>query len=101
MAAFLNPHPQTHHPHLFGIMLVTYDSYTAYVMWSSKMKWNSHPKCHTLVILRVFPKHILWRGVVATPFQIINTVRHKNLNLLPVYRYGHPLSIDTKISTNH
>ena len=26
---------------------------------------------------------------------------HITLNLLPVYRYGHPLSIDTKISTNH
>ena len=32
---------------------------------------------------------------------IINTEGHITLNLLPVYRYGHPLSIDTKISTNH
>ena len=54
----------------------------------------------TLVILRVFPKHIFRRGVVATPLQIINTEGHITLNLLPVYRYGHPLSIDTKISTN-
>ena len=48
-----------------------------------------------------FPKHIFWRGVVATPLQIINTEGHITLNLLPVYMYGHPLSIDTKISTNH
>ena len=43
-----------------------------------------------------FPKG----GVVATPW-IINTEGHITLTLLPVYRYGHPLSIDTKISTNH
>ena len=30
---------------------------------------------------------------------IINT--EGTLNLLPVYRYGHPLSNETKISTNH
>ena len=42
-----------------------------------------------------FPK-----GVVATPW-IINTEGHITLNLLPVYRYGHPLSIDTKLRTNH
>ena len=47
-----------------------------------------------------FPKHIFLRGV-ATPPWIINTEGHITLNLLPVYRYGHPLSIDTKISTNH
>ena len=39
-------------------------------------------------------------GVVATPLWIINTEGHITLNLLPMYRYGHPLSIDTKISTN-
>ena len=44
-----------------------------------------------------FPKG----GVVATPLWIINTEGHIALNLLPMYRYGHPLSIDTKISTNH
>ena len=33
--------------------------------------------------------------------RIINTEGHTTLNLLPVYRYGHPLSTDTKISTNH
>ena len=55
----------------------------------------------TLVLLRVFPKHIFLRGVVATPLWIINTEGHITLNLLHVYRYGHPLSIDTKISTNH
>ena len=55
----------------------------------------------TLVLLRVFPKHIFLRGVVATPLWIINTEGHITLNLLPVYRYGHPLSTDTKISTNH
>ena len=55
----------------------------------------------TLVILRVFPKHIFRRGAVATPLRIISTEGHITLNLLPVYRYGHPLSIDTKISTNH
>ena len=43
-----------------------------------------------------FPK-----GVVATPLQIINIEGHITLNLLPVYRYGHPLSIDTEISTNY
>ena len=43
-----------------------------------------------------FPK-----GVVATPLWIINTEGHITLNLLLVYRCGHPLSIDTKISTNH
>ena len=48
-----------------------------------------------------FPKHIFLRGVVATPLWIINTEGHITLNLLPVYRFGHPLSIDTKISTNH
>ena len=35
------------------------------------------------------------------PLWIINTEGHITLNLLPMYRYGHPLSIDTKISTNH
>ena len=55
----------------------------------------------TLVLLRVFPKHIFLRGVVATPLWIINIEGHITLNLQPVYRYGHPLSIDTKISTNH
>ena len=49
-----------------------------------------------------FPKGALQlRGVVATPPWIINTEGHITLNLLPVYRYGHRLSIDTKISTNH
>ena len=49
-----------------------------------------------------FPNIFLFlRGVVATPLWIINTEGHITLNLLPVYRYGHPLSIDTKISTNH
>ena len=43
-----------------------------------------------------FPK-----GGCCTPLWIINTEGHITLNLLPVYRYGHPLSIDTKISTNH
>ena len=43
-----------------------------------------------------FPK-----GIVATPLQIINSEGHITLNLLPVYRYGHSLSIDTKINTNH
>ena len=33
--------------------------------------------------------------------KVINTESHITLNLLPVYRYGHPFSIDTKISTNH
>ena len=55
----------------------------------------------TLVILRVFPKHIFLGGVYATPLWIINTEGHLTLNLLPVYRYGHLLSIDTNISTNH
>ena len=32
---------------------------------------------------------------------LINTEGHITLNLLPVYRYGHPLSNDTKISCNH
>ena len=41
-----------------------------------------------------FPK-----GGCCNPLRIINTEGHINLNLLPVYRYGHPLSIDTKIST--
>ena len=35
------------------------------------------------------------------PLQIINTEGHIILNLLPVYRYGYLLSIDTKINTNH
>ena len=43
-----------------------------------------------------FPK-----GGLLQPPWIINTEGHITLNLLPVYRYGHPLSIDTKISTNH
>ena len=43
-----------------------------------------------------FPK-----GGCCNPPWIINTEGHITLNLLPVYRYGHPLSIDTKISTNH
>ena len=56
----------------------------------------------TLVLLRVFPKHIFLRGgLLQPPLWIINTEGHITLNLLPVYRYGHPLSIDTKISTNH
>ena len=44
-----------------------------------------------------FPKG----GLLQPPLWIINTEGHITLNLLPVYRYGHPLSIDTKISTNH
>ena len=40
-------------------------------------------------------------GGCCNPLWIINTEGHITLNLLPVYRYGHPLSIDTKISTNH
>ena len=44
-----------------------------------------------------FPKG----GGCCNPPWIINTEGHITLNLLPVYRYGHPLSIDTKISTNH
>ena len=44
-----------------------------------------------------FPKG----GLLQPPLWIINTEGHTTLNLLPVYRYGHPLSIDTKISTNH
>ena len=43
-----------------------------------------------------FPK-----GSSCEPPWIINTEGHITLNLLPVYRYGHLLSIDTKISTNH
>ena len=43
-----------------------------------------------------FPK-----GGCCNPPWIINTEGHIALDLLPVYRYGHPLSIDTKISTNH
>ena len=31
----------------------------------------------------------------------VDTEGYVTLNLLPVYRYGHPLSIDTKVSTNH
>ena len=48
-----------------------------------------------------FPQTYFPKGVVATPLWIINTEGHITLNLLPVYRYEHPLSIDTKISTNH
>ena len=40
-------------------------------------------------------------GLLQPPLWIINTEGHITLNLLPVYRYGHSLSIDTKISTNH
>ena len=40
-------------------------------------------------------------GLLQPPLWIINTEGHITLNLLPMYRYGHPLSIDTKISTNH
>ena len=43
-----------------------------------------------------FPK-----GGCCNPPWIIKTEGHITLNLLPVYRYGHPLSTDTKISTNH
>ena len=43
-----------------------------------------------------FPK-----GGCCNPPWIINTEGHITLTLLPVYRYGHLLSIDTKISTNH
>ena len=44
-----------------------------------------------------FPKG----GLLQPPLWIVNTEGHITLNLLPVYRNGHPLSIDTKISTNH
>ena len=62
--------------------------------------------CLTLVLLRVFffqtyfPKGDV---VVATspPPRIFNTENHISLILLPVYRCGHPFSIDTKISTTH
>ena len=49
-----------------------------------------------------FSQHIFLRGGCCNPpSRIINTEGHITLNLLPMYRYGHPLSIDTKISTNH
>ena len=50
----------------------------------------------TLVLLRVFPKHIFQMRVVATPLWILNTEGHVTLNLLPVYSYGHPLSTDNQ-----
>ena len=43
------------------------------------------------------PKKYFPKGVVATPPPIINAESHITLNLLPVYRYGHLLSNDTKI----
>ena len=57
----------------------------------------------TLVLLRVFPKYIFLRGLLQPPLDIVglSILKVITLNLLPVYRYGHPLSIDTKISTNH
>ena len=57
----------------------------------------------TLVLLIVFFFFFnIFRGGLLQPLWIINTEGHITLNLLPVYnRYGHPLSIDTKISTNH
>ena len=45
-----------------------------------------------------FPKHIFPKGGCCNPLRIINTEGHITLNLLLVYRYGHLLSIDTKIS---
>ena len=48
-----------------------------------------------------FPKHIFRMGGCCNPLRIINTEGHVTLNLLPVYRYGHPRSNDTKISTNY
>ena len=48
-----------------------------------------------------FVLNIFSEGGCCNPLDIINTEGHITLNLLPVYRYGHPLSTDTKISTNH
>ena len=39
------------------------------------------------------------RGLLQPPPWIFYTERLIPLHLLPVYRYGHPLSIDTKMST--
>ena len=47
-----------------------------------------------------FSQNICSEGGCCNPLWIINTECYKTLNLQPVYRYGHPLSIDTKISTN-
>ena len=61
-----------------------------------------HKHTHlTLVLLRVFSQTYFPKVGCCNPLWIINTEGHITLNLLPVYRYGHPLSIDTKISTNH
>ena len=48
-----------------------------------------------------FPQTYFLKGGCFNPPWIINTEGHITLNLLPVYRYGHRLSIDIKISTNH
>ena len=48
-----------------------------------------------------FSQPYLPKGELLQPLRIIYTEGLITLNLLPVYRYGHPLSIDIKVSTNH
>ena len=66
-----------------------------------------HRRCIKLYIFNPsfpehFPKHIFLRGGgCCNPPPVINIEFHITLNLLPVYSYGCPLSINTKISTIH
>ena len=50
---------------------------------------------------RFFQTYCPKGGLLQPPLRIINIECHITLNLLPMYSYGPPLSIDTKISTNH
>ena len=73
-------------------------------LFSTKIKLNHvmnfnfdfNPCCPEDFSQTYFPK-----GGCCNPLRIINIEGHITINLLPVYRYGHLHSIDTKISTNH
>ena len=55
----------------------------------------------TLVLGSIFPEHIFRKGGYTSDYQCVKGRIILNLYLLPVYSYGCPLSIDTKISTTN
>ena len=55
-----------------------------------------------IYVLHVYYPLFSWgfsEGGLLQPIRIINIEGHITLNLLPVYRYGHPIPIDTKLKT--
>ena len=69
----------------------------------SSFKQNVHNSLKKMALAALvcspegFSQTYFLKGGCCNPPWIINTEGHITLNLLSVYRYGHPLSIDTKI----